>query len=477
MSHIPLVIDLDGTLVFTDTLYESALQFLKKNPLGLFTLLFKLLQGKAALKAFLAQHAPISAEHLPYNQALIEYIQQQKALGQRVILCTASNMRIAQDIASYLNVFDEVIASDANTNVIGATKAHILNQKLGKENYIYAGNSKDDIPVWQNAKHAILVNTPKDVAQKAEQHGNVILHFKRQSQHLKTWSKALRLHQWLKNILLFIPLIAAHHLKFIDAWQHLLLAFFAFGCCASSVYITNDLLDLENDRQHPKKCKRPFASGDLPITHGLLASALLLLLGFKIALLVNASFLKILLAYYGLTSLYSFQLKRIALMDCLLLAMLYTIRIIAGGVATQTTITFWLLASAFFLFYSLALIKRFAELQILAQKGQQHTQGRDYHLDDKSLIHSLGISSGLGSVIIFALYLNSPNVFNLYKQPEIAWASIPVLLYWISWMWQQTHRGHMDDDPLIFAIKHKTSLCTGLVFTGLLALATTGLPW
>ena len=477
MSLSPLVIDLDGTLIFTDMLYESALQFLKKKPLGIFTLFFKLLQGKTTLKSFLAEHTSIPVALLPYNQELIEYIQKQKLSGKKIILCTASNIQIAQSVAAHLNLFDDVIASDAHINVIGKTKANILNQKLGKGNYTYAGNSKEDIAVWENSKHAILVNTPKDVTHHAKKHGNVILNFKRQSQHLKNWVKALRLHQWLKNILLFIPLIAAHHIQSIDAWIQLLLAFFAFGCCASSVYITNDLLDLDNDRQHPKKCKRPFAAGRLSIPHGLIVAGILLLSSFKIASLVNSSFFIILLTYYGLTSLYSFKLKRMALIDCQLLAVLYTIRIIAGGLATQTPLTFWLLASAFFLFYSLALIKRFSELQLMAQKGQKRTQGRDYHLEDKSLIHGLGISSGLAAVIIFTLYLNSPNVFKLYRQPEIAWGCIPVLLFWISWMWLQTHRGLMNDEPLIFAIKHKTSLFTGLLFAGLLLLATTGLPW
>jgi 4-hydroxybenzoate polyprenyltransferase len=474
---LPLVIDLDGTLIFTDMLYESALQFLKKKPLGVFLLLFKLLQGKAALKSFLAQQTLIHAEFLPYNQALIAFIQEQKKSGHPIILCTASNMNIAQRIAEHLNLFDEVIASDEKTNVIADTKAQILNQKFGKGHYIYAGNSKEDIPVWQNAKEAILVNTPQKISQQVLLFGNVRQTLPRNIHWIKCWLKALRVHQWLKNILLFIPLIAAHQIQSLDAWKHLLLAFFAFGFCASSVYITNDLLDLDNDRQHPNKCNRPFASGDLPITQGILAASMLLLLGFKMATFVNPSFVMILLTYYILTSLYSFKLKRLSLIDCLTLAMLYTIRIIAGGLAYHTAVTFWLLACAFFLFYSLALIKRYSELQLLIQNEKQHTNGRDYHIHDTSLIYTLGINSGLASVIIFALYLNSPNVFKLYQQPEIAWASIPVLLFWISWMWQQTHRGHMNDDPVIFAIKNKTSLMTGIVFASLLALATTGWIW
>lgn len=477
MSKLPLVVDLDGTLIFTDMLYESAIQFLKKKPWGLFSLFFKLLQGKASLKSFLAKNVAIQADILPYNQTLINYIKQQKKMGQKVILCTATHSKIAENIASYLNLFDEVIASDANKNIIGEKKADILNQTFGKGNYIYAGNSKEDIPVWKSAQQAILVNTPKTVAKKAKQQNNILLTMTPQNQSVKTWFKALRVHQWLKNILIFIPLIAAHQLQSLAALQHLLFAFFAFSFCASSVYITNDLLDLESDRRHPKKCKRPFAAGDLPITQGIFASIVLFISGLKMALYVNPSFLMILLIYYGLTTLYSFKLKRIALIDCLLLATLYTTRIIAGGVATDTPLTFWLLASAFFLFYSLALIKRFAELKLLRHKGMNKTQGRDYHLDDESLIHGLGIGSGLGAVIIFALYLNSPNVFELYRQPEIAWLTVPVLLFWISWMWQQTHRGQMDDDPLVFAIKHKTSLITGLLFTTLLALATKGLPW
>lgn len=458
-------------------LYESALKFLKQKPWKIFSLFRRLIKSKASLKSYLATHTQISPEHLPYNIDLIEFIKQQKTAGQKIILCTASNLKIAENIAQYLNLFDEVIASDEKRNIIGKNKAAILTQKFGKDGYIYAGNSKEDIPVWESAREAILVNTPKTIQIKALKKGNVHVNLPRKIDKLKTWFKALRIHQWLKNILLFVPLIAAHQVQSIEAWQQLILAFLAFGFCASSVYITNDLIDLENDRKHPKKCRRPFASGEIPILQGMLVTPILLIIGLQIARLVNQHFVFVLMSYYLLTTIYSFKLKRMGLIDCITLAMLYTMRLIAGGMACRVSLTFWLLACAFFFFYSLALIKRFAELQLLSQNHKKSASGRDYHLMDASLVHTLGTSSGLGSVIIFALYLNSPNVFNLYRQPEIAWASIPILLFWVSWMWQQAHRGHMDDDPLLFAIKKKTSLIAGLCFTSILAIATTGVPW
>ncbi len=282
----------------------------------------------------------------------------------------------------------------------------------------------------------------------------------------------LRVHQWLKNSLLFIPLFAAHELTRTGVWIPLILAFFSFSLCASSAYIVNDLHDLDSDKQHPRKTNRPFASGITPIWVGVLLAPLLLLCSLSLALLVGTSFLKCLTFYFGMTCAYSWVLKRFILVDCLTLAMLYTMRIVAGAVAANITLSFWLLAFSIFLFLSLAFVKRYAELELQLLHGKQALLGRGYYTTDAPLIQTLGLGAGYAAILVMALYLNSNDVLKLYPTHELVWGTIPVLLFWISWMWMQAHRGNMHDDPLVFAIKDKASLLAGAAFVTVLAMGT-----
>jgi 4-hydroxybenzoate polyprenyltransferase len=283
-------------------------------------------------------------------------------------------------------------------------------------------------------------------------------------------AKALRLHQWLKNGLLLVPLLASHQLTDGAAWMSLFWAFVAFSLCASSVYIANDLLDLESDRQHPRKCNRPFASGALPVHKGALLAPILFLLSCGVGVYVGPDFLQWLLIYFVLTCIYSVKLKQLVLVDCMTLAILYTLRIVAGAAAVASAMSFWLLAFSVFLFLSLAFIKRFAELQVQLLQGKHKAHGRGYFTDDAPLIQMLGIASGFMSVLVLALYLNSPDVQLLYAQPEWVWGNVPVMVFWVSWLWLRAHRGEMHDDPLIFAVKDKVSLVSGVLFAGFLLL-------
>ena len=284
----------------------------------------------------------------------------------------------------------------------------------------------------------------------------------------------LRLHQWLKNALLFVPLLAAHQLTNTEAWLTLTLAFFSFSLCASSVYIVNDLLDLESDRQHPRKCKRPFASGLVPASHGIALAPLLLLGSFALAQQVGGHFLPWLLFYFLLTCAYSWGLKRLMLVDCLTLAMLYTLRIVAGAAAISMNLSFWLLAFSVFLFLSLAYVKRYAELKVQLLSGKKMTLGRGYYTLDAPLLQTMGIASGYAAILVLAFYLNSDVVTKLYKMPELIWAAVPIMLFWISWMWMKAHRGEMHDDPLVFAVTDKASLLAGLAFAVVLFLGAKG---
>lgn len=291
------------------------------------------------------------------------------------------------------------------------------------------------------------------------------------------WRNMLRVHQWLKNLLLFIPLFAAHDLMNSVSWLVLGVAFVAFSLCASTVYILNDILDVESDRQHPRKRHRPFASGAVPVWLGLAIAPCLLVLAIALAFLVGVNFLLWMLLYFAITTAYSLYLKRLMIIDCLTLAMLYTLRIIAGASAAGTHLTFWLLAFSVFLFLSLAFIKRYAELDVQIQHGQKKAHGRGYFTSDAPLVQSMGITSGYVSVLVLALYFNSEAVLMLYKSPEIVWGAVPVMLFWVSWMWMRAHRGQMNDDPLVFAVKDPASLCAGLIFGSLLLLGTVGVPW
>ncbi len=477
MSMLPLIIDLDGTLIHTDMLHESALRTLRDKPFEVLRIPFLLARGKAVLKRRLAQHGEFDATSLPYNTALLEWLRQERSNGRKLILCTASDQSIANAIADHLGVFDEVMASDGQVNLAGKNKADALVQRFGQAGYDYAGNSHADLPVWRSARRAVVVNAPPELARRAAKCCEVERSFAAPGAGFTAWRRVLRVHQWLKNLLLFVPLFAAHQFMDPGNWMPLLLAFIAFSLCASSVYIANDLLDLESDRQHPRKRNRPFASGQVPAWQGVLCAPLLLLASAAVAWQVGGSFCAWLAGYFLLTCAYSWLLKRLMLVDCVTLALLYTLRIIAGAAALGMPLSFWLLAFSVFLFLSLAFVKRYAELQVQVLHGKKKAHGRGYYTTDAPLIQMLGVSAGYAALVVLALYLNSDAVVMLYRTPEIVWGAVPVMLFWVSWMWMQAHRGHMHDDPLVFAVKDKASLVAGVCFAAVLAVGAAGWPW
>jgi 4-hydroxybenzoate polyprenyltransferase/phosphoserine phosphatase len=473
----PLVVDLDGTLIHTDMLHESALKVLRDHPLSTLLIPLWLLRGKAVLKEQLASRLKFDASALPYNEQLLPWLRKQKSEGRTLILCTASDQKIADAVASHLNLFDEVMASDGHTNLSGANKADALSQRFYPTGFDYVGNSHKDLPVWQQATRAIVVNGAPGLADKARQVCQVDHEFPAPKASLMTWLKMIRAHQWLKNLLLFVPLLAAHQFDNPALLPVMIMAFFAFSFCASAVYITNDLLDLESDRLHPRKRRRPFASGLLPAWQGVMLMPALLLASVVLAMQVGTQFMQWLALYFVLTCAYSFGLKRLVLVDCMALAMLYTLRIIAGAAAAGTAVTFWLLAESVFLFLSLAFVKRYAELKMSVQTGAVKAHGRGYYTTDAPMIQTLGIISGYIAVLVLALYLNTEAVMQLYRYPAFVWAAIPFMLFWISWMWMQANRGNMHDDPLVFAVKDRASLLAGLGFALVLVIGTVGWPW
>ncbi len=475
MNAIPLAVDLDGTLVLTDTLHESALRALRERPLSLAQLPQWLARGKACVKQRLAGLTAFDPASLPYNQPLLQWLKAERAQGRKIILCTAADRSIATAIADHLGIFDDVMASDGQTNLSSHRKADALEARFGAGGFDYAGNASPDLQVWERARHAIVVNASAAVASAARVRARVERVFEPAAG--ASLARMLRMHQWLKNLLLFIAPLAAHLVPNLAFAVTMLLALFAFSLCASAVYIANDLFDLDSDRRHPRKQARPFASGSVPVLHGIMLAPLLLVAAFFLATRVGDGFTAWLAAYFVLTCAYSWGLKRLVIVDCLVLAMLYTLRIIAGAEAAGIPLSFWLLAFAVFLFLSLAFVKRYAELDVQAQAGSERAHGRGYLTSDAPLVQNLGVTSGYASVLVLALYLNSDAVLKLYRSPQFMWCAVPVMLFWVSWVWFKAHRGQMHDDPLLFAVRDKASLLAGAAFLLVLAIGSRGWVW
>ncbi|RMP21651.1 Prenyltransferase, UbiA family [Pseudomonas coronafaciens pv. atropurpurea] len=464
--HPPLVVDLDGTLLSSDMLFETAMAFIRHHPLQVLRIFAWLLRGKASLKQGLALGTDIDVTLLPYHAAVIDYIQTQRQSGRLVVLATACHDTLASRIATHLQLFDQVLASDGLINLSAHRKRDLLVSLYGEGGFDYIGNSRDDLCVWKVSRQSIVASPLAGVERKARALGNVAQVIKTASTRRHAWFKALRLHQWMKNTLIFVPLLAAHQLQNPLLMLDGLLAFLCFGLCASSVYLLNDLLDLADDRHHHSKRLRPFASGQLSIKSGLVAIPLLLAAAFAGAMLTLPwQFSAVLAAYYLLTLVYSLYLKRHMAVDVIVLAMLYTTRILAGAAAFQLPLTFWILAFSMFLFLSLALVKRYAELRDARMRNlTSRTRGRGYYPGDLEMIASLGASSGNLAVMVLALYIHEGATSALYQHPHAIWLACPLLLFWITRIWMLTHRGEMNEDPVVFAIRDRVSQGIGFLF-------------
>ena len=470
----PLVVDLDGTLIRTDMLVESASQFLIQHPFQFFKPLLWLLCGKAVLKTELAQRVQMDVSALPYNAELLDWLRAEKRRGRRLVLATASHRVLAEQVAQDLQLFDEVLATDGATNLKSTAKAHALTERFGEGGFDYVGNDWPDLEVWTQAHTAHVVDAPASLLSRAQAQGNVgqVFNSNRPSK-LVAVLKAMRLHQWMKNLLVFVPLMAAHQYADVQRDMLALMAFVVFSLTASSVYLLNDLVDVQDDRHHARKRHRPFASGALSLLMGWALWPVLLL----VATALSVAFMPVLFTvslgvYFVLTVAYSLQLKQLAVVDVLTLAALYTLRIIAGAAAIDVAVSFWLLLFSMFIFLSLALIKRYSELKVARDAGKSGAlRGRGYEPDDLELVSSLGGSAGFIAVLVLALYIQDGQAAHLYATPQLIWLACPVMLFWISRAWLIAHRGRMHDDPIVFALKDKVSWGVGAFMLGVLALA------
>jgi 4-hydroxybenzoate polyprenyltransferase len=395
---------------------------------------------------------------LPIRADLLQWLGEQRAAGQRIILLADGDAPLAAQVAAHLAAFDDVMPVDGE-GTPAQRKRRVLVGHFGEHGFDYAGSDAADMVVWQAARCAIVVGN-RGLQERVGRQLKVTRAFPTQQANLATWLKAIRLHQWVKNVLLFLPALLAHRIAEPAVLLKTLVAFAAFGCCASSVYVTNDLFDLAADRQHPRKRRRPFAAGLLSVRSGLYASAALLACAVGLAILVSWQFGVVLAGYYVLTWSYSIRLKRIALLDVMMLAGLYTLRIIAGSAATQIDLSFWLLAFSVFLFVSLGFVKRYAELDDARKAGKLIGHSRGYGADDLPFILSLGTASGYCAVVVIALYINSADSIALYHHHKTLWLICPLMLFWISRVWMLTARGQMHDDPVVFALRDRVSLIT-----------------
>jgi 4-hydroxybenzoate polyprenyltransferase len=458
-SGAPIVVDLDGTLTPADTLAESVVALVKSSPMNLLRLPVWVLKGRSGFKESVASGVTIAAGRLPYSEPLLAYLRGERAKGRPIILATAAHRSIAERVSAHLGLFDSVLATEGGRNLKGSAKLDAIRKHVG-DDFVYAGDSRADVPIWNAAKAAVLVGVSGRTASLVSGRVPIERQFPREGSEARVWLRALRIHQWSKNLLVFVPLLTAFSFVELSKLVTISIAFLALSLAASATYIANDLHDLEADRAHPRKRLRPFANGRLSIVHGLVVATTSLLLAFLLAFAVSGGFVAMLLSYVVLTSAYSWLLKQQVVMDVLMLSLLYTLRILAGSVAVGIVPSTWLLAFSVFIFLSLALVKRCAELVTLGKMGAAGTRGRDYQVGDLVVLWPLGVGAAMSAVVVFGLFISAPDTHGRYATPSLLWLVAVGLVYWLARLWIKTCRGEMHDDPVIYAIKDRGSRVT-----------------
>jgi len=475
-----LFVDLDGTLHSSDLFAECLIQVCQKKPQQIGSLVVAAIRGRAALKRATSNQAFPDISTLPWRQDLLELLVELRAAGCRIVLATATDAIWADRVAAHFELFDDVIASDGNRNVKGSEKLDAIREycsKNGFDEFAYAGDSRADLPIWAEATQAYVVGATPAVRKHVRQTHDDVYEIGATPDAGRALLKILRPLQWMKNSLLFVPLVLAHELASIGSVLNVLIAFIALSMCASAMYILNDALDLQADRKHPHKRYRPLAAGTLSIGRAVTSFAALVIGGFGLALAaLPLGFSGLLLAYVGLTIIYATWLKREAMADVVVLAGLYTLRVFAGGVAAGIVVSDWLVTLSVFLFMSLAFAKRHAELVRLQLEGNFRARGRGYVVSDLDLIRTLGSCCGYLAILVFAFYSHSAHSEQLYANAWALWMICPLALFWISRLWLIAVRGQLNEDPVVFALKDRVSLLLGGVVTVLLILAATPLP-
>ncbi len=461
---LPLVVDLDETLIKSDLLIEAVFKMAGSDPSSVFSLFSALVRGKANFKDVVAQASHLDPASLPYDEAVLGLIREALTARRPVYLASASNAEFVSTIADHFGFFTGWFGSDTVTNLSGQKKARLLVETFGERGFDYIGNDQTDIHVWAVASRRMAIRTPLKMTRELASIGVEFIESPKPT--LASWLRLIRIHQYSKNALVFLPLFTAHQFglgSFLDSF----LAAVAFSLCASSAYIFNDLIDLSADRGHPTKKSRPLAAGVIPPLHGVIAMPILFFCATALAAFVSLPFLGVLLFYFALTNAYSCWLKTKMLIDVVALAMLYTLRIIGGAAAIGVTVSEWLLAFSMFIFACLALIKRYIELTTRLDRNLPDPTNRNYKLSDVSIVAVLSGAAGFNAVTVFALYISSDTVHTLYRHPQFLWLVCPILMYWVSRMLMMAHRRLIHDDPVVFALKDPVSIiaviCTAAI--------------
>jgi 4-hydroxybenzoate polyprenyltransferase len=461
-TDIPLCVDLDGTLVKSDTLADSLCVLARTHPADLLRLPGWLMGGKARLKQQVSARVTLDPAHLPYNEALIVYLREQAASGRPLYLATGADQQLADGVAQYLGLFTGIFSSDGATNLTGEEKLRLLDSHFGRGGFAYVGNSRKDLGLLGASNGAMLANPTPGLQSLLQRKKIPVQHvFNDRASTVRSIWRALRVHQWAKNVLIFLPLILAHALNMGVLLQSAL-AFLSFSLVASSTYMVNDVLDLAADRVHPRKRRRPFAAGDLSVIAGFIVAVLLFAAGVAISIPMAPRFTFWLLVYCVVTLAYSLYFKRVVIVDVIILSALYTLRILAGAAAAQVPISDWMAGFSIFFFFSLALVKRFSELENLRARGVAPSNGRGYLVHDLEQLRAFGTGSAFASIVVFTLYINNPEVRNLYHHPQRLWLLTPLLIWWMSRVWLRASRGQMHEDPVIFALTDRASLLAGV---------------
>lgn len=474
-KDVPICVDLDGTLLRTDMFIESFVEALRRDWTTILRFLIWLARGKANLKRRLAVLVDCEPATLPYNTDLLSFLLTEREGGRKLALVTASDLRLAQPIASYLGIFDEVIASDGITNVKGSKKAELLVRRFGNGGFIYAGNDTSDLPVWRESCGAIVVNAPRRVrrAVDSQRQPRIVLPGSRRL--LKDALRELRVYQWVKNLLVFVVPTAGHALADARVLTACVLLFFAFSLAASGIYVLNDLLDLSADRRHPRKRRRPLASGSLPLQFSLIGPVLLLL-GFTVSYWVSVGATAVVILYVTVSFSYSLVLKTKPLVDVFVLAALYALRVFAGGVGSGIEVSVWLLTFSGFLFLALAFLKRCSELRALRNSGEENFSRRGYVTGDLPMMEMMGVGCSFVASVVLALYVDSEPASSHYAEPVLLWGTMPLFVFWQCRLWLATARGFMHDDPIVYTARDWVSWCVFAVASVLYVASSVGLP-
>ncbi|MGQ9818944.1 MAG: UbiA family prenyltransferase [Candidatus Kapaibacteriales bacterium] len=461
---LPLCVDLDHTLISTDIIWEQVLELLRRNPLNFFLIVIWFLGGKKFLKEKLAEAVELNLKDIPFRRSIIDFIREKKKTGAKIYLVTATNQKVANKINHHLKLFDEVFGSSLQINLRGKYKANFLREKFGIGGFEYIGDSRKDLPIWELSGKNYLVSPSNNLKKKVSKIPNFGGIIGIESVGTIRYLKMIRIHQWFKNFLLFLPPILAHSFEFYTYFK-VFLAFLSFSFVASGIYILNDFFDLKSDRLHPFKKFRPIASGNVDMTTATIIFFGLLTFGILFSTIISKDFMWIILLYIFANFLYTVSFKSIPIVDIFLLSFFYALRLNAGGVATSISVSNWLLAFSLFFFLSLSALKRYSELIVLNSLNSSISYDRPYHPTQLDFIQIFGISSAFSSIVIFILYINSPTVLNFYKSPSFLWIVAFLLLFWLLNAWHSAKVGKITGDPIIFFLKDKISYLTFLMMT------------